>query len=358
MGDELMTSVALIFGGKSPEHEVSIVSARYVYSQLAAAGFQPLAVGIGRDGVWHVGEDAFAKLTSSNPAESVPNQGPLIQLAELQADVVFPLVHGFNGEDGSLPGFCQIVGLPYVGGDLLNASLCWDKLATRTVLLANQVAQLPYRAFYKHDYQIQRAVNQVETAFDYPVFVKPARTGSSIGISRARNTAELEAALKRAFSFDYRVLVEPALEGAVELEIAALGGLEPKLSPPAQIITENAFYDFEEKYIKNSARFEVPAQIDRHHLETMCETARRAWRLLNCYGMARIDFLINQDEVYLNEINTCPGFTSISMYPRLMAEAGIKGPELMRSLVELALNRDRDLTLCQSFSSDKDWWKQ
>ncbi len=352
-----MTRVALVFGGKSPEHEVSIVSARNVYALLQEAGFEAIPIGIDRVGVWHVGPQSFAILAGEEACDKT-SANPLAQLAELRADVLFPLVHGFNGEDGLLAAVCSAAGLPYVGGDQLNMSLCWDKLTTRMVLAASEIPQLPYLGFYRAEFQMEAALDQIEARFAYPIFVKPSRTGSSIGISRALDRRGLAAALELAFEFDYRVIVEPGLVDALEVEISGLGGAMPQLSIPARIIPENAFYDFEEKYINNATRFEIPAVLTPWQLARMREIASKAWQVLNCYGMARIDFLITADEVYLNEVNTYPGFTNISMYPRLLREMGVDGVSLMRTLVQLAFDRDRLLPVRSDFSSNVNWWKQ
>jgi len=349
-----MRVVALIFGGQSPEHEVSIVSARFVASQLERAGYRVLPIGIDREGGWHTGATAFAHLCDGgSPGE--PKTTALARLVE-EAEVVFPMVHGVTGEDGCIQGFCQLVGLPYVGGDSLNQSLCWDKLATRTSLLQGGLPQLPYLAYFKHDFDAGAAVKEICGRFDFPVFIKPSRTGSSVGISRAVDRDSLERGLALAFQFDVRVIVEPGLT-ALEVEIAGLGAFDPFLSQAARIIPENDFYDFEEKYLKDTTRFEIPAPLSADQLVRLREIARQAWRLLNCFGMARIDFLVTPEQVYLNEINTLPGFTSISMYPRLLRESGVESPELMERLVELAIARDA-LTGCTTrFESRLDWYK-
>lgn len=351
-----MTVVALIYGGQSPEHEVSIVSARNVRENLLASGYEVVPVGIDRQGMWHVGNDSFDILSGAKQPANVAS--PLQALGTLKVDVVFPLVHGINGEDGMLAAFCQMSNLPFVGGDLLNGSLCWDKLAARAILQANGVPQLPFIGLYRADFDEDEAVVSVEKAFDYPVFVKPSRTGSSIGISRATDSAALRAAFKLAFEFDYRVIVEPGLDGVLEVEIAGLGALEPKLSIPARIIPpDDGFYDFEQKYLTDTTRFEIPAKLPENQLEEMHRIARASWKLLNCYGMARIDFLVTQTDVYLNEINTYPGFTSISMYPQLMERVGIPPRKLMQELVQLAMDRKAHAPTRTDFSSDKDWWK-
>ncbi len=349
-----MTTVALIFGGKSPEHEVSIVSARYLHGQLREAGFSVLPVGIDRVGGWHIGHDAFEILCSTEAiAEAAPSRPP----ATLEADAIFPIIHGITGEDGCIQGYCQMAGLPFVGGSVLNASLCWDKLAARTLLLAHGIPQLPYMALYHHGYDPGRIGEEVAETLGFPVFVKPARAGSSIGISKVKRAEVLPAALEQAFRYDYRVLIEPGLD-AREIEIAGLGAREPFLSVPAEIIPENEFYDFDEKYLNGRTTFVVPARFTEHRLERLQDIARRAWTALDCFGMARIDFLITEDEIYLNEVNTAPGFTGISMYPRLLRESGIPTPELMRRLVALAFDRDELMPVTTDFLTGRDWYRE
>jgi len=349
----MMTRVALVFGGKSPEHEVSIVSARYVHGQLREAGFHVLPVGVDRAGGWHIGHEAFEILCRADqPPEHAA--GPP---AALDADVVFPLIHGVTGEDGAIQGFCEVLGLPYVGGSQLNATLCWDKIAARTLLAAHGIPQLPFLSLYHRAYDVAALAAQIEAGFGFPVFIKPARTGSSIGISKVTGPDGLTAALEQAFDYDYRVLIEPGLD-AREIEVAGLGAAEPMISIPAEIIPENEFYDFEEKYLNGRTTFVVPARFSEDQLNRLREIAARAWVALDCFGMARIDFLITEDEVYLNEINTVPGFTDISMYPRLLRESGVPTPELMRRLVRLAMERETLMPLETEFATGRDWYKE
>ena len=353
-----LTSVALIFGGRSPEHEVSIVSARNVYKQLREAGFEVVPVGIDRNGTWLPGDEAFDALCAPPTSENVTPD--LARFAEIVRDegidVVFPMVHGVTGEDGAIQGYCKLLGLPYVGGDLLSQSLAWDKLATRTLMAANGIPQPRFLGFYRETFEMDAAVEEIEKELSYPVFVKPARGGSSIGISKAKDREDLRTALDLALEFDYRVIVEEGLE-AREIEIAGLGAQSPTLSIPAEIIPGGEFYDFEEKYIKDETRFLTPAEVDSAQLETMHEIASKAWLLLNCYGLARIDFRLTAETAYLNEINTIPGFTPISMYPTLLEKSGISGVELMKRLVELALGRDRLMPCREHFESHQDWYK-
>ncbi len=353
-----MTRVALIFGGRSPEHEVSIVSARNVFLQLQNAGFETIAVGVDRTGTWHIGAEAFRILC--NPPAEKPSQKTdyegLLKLILERVDVVFPLIHGVSGEDGCLQGLCELLDIAYVGGDVLNMSLTWDKLATRTLLRQNNVPQPEFLALFRDQYEADISISRIEATLDYPIFIKPSRTGSSIGVSRANNRKALVAAVELAFQYDYRIIAEQGLD-AREIEIAGVGGSDPFLSVPALIIPENDFYDFEEKYIKSTTRFVIPAEIEETQLKALNRIAGRAWSLLNCYGMSRIDFLVTSDNVYLNEINTVPGFTPISMYPALLKKSGM-GPEaLMRRLVELALERKEHLARRDRFDSHLDWYK-
>lgn len=349
-----MTQVALIFGGRSPEHEVSIVSARFVAEQLQMAGFAVQLIGVDRKGRWWHGPGAFSALENqSNRQVALVTPGAL---HELGIDVVFSVIHGVTGEDGCVQGLCEMLDLPFVGGGMLNQNLCWDKIATRTHLARFGLPQPDFLSYHRADFDKENAIAEIERRLHYPIFVKPARTGSSIGVSRAQDRTSLIKALETAFTFDYRVIVEQGLE-AREIEIAGLGSVEPQLSIAAEIVSEKGFYDFEEKYLKDTARFVVPAPLTDLQRERLHLAATKAWRILNCYGMARIDFLLTDEAAYLNEINTCPGFTRISMYPRLLRESGIDSPTLMRRLIDLALTRRQHLPRAVEFTSNQDWYK-
>ncbi len=349
-----MTVVALIFGGRSPEHEVSIVSARNVNKNLKKAGLQVYPIGIDRAGRWWGGEEAFEILCNNTQPDS--DVSPVQVLSQSACDVVFPLVHGVTGEDGCIQGMCKLLNLPYVGGDPLNQSLCWDKLATRTILANNGLPQPRFLGFFKHEFDEGRAVQQIESTLDYPVFIKPSRTGSSIGVSKAHCREDLIMALGKAFEYDYRIIVEENIDGQ-EIEIAGLGSTDPQLSIPAQIIPGSDFYDFSEKYLNSGTRFVIPAPIEPHRLDELKAIARKAWVLLNCYGLSRIDFMVSKNGVYLNEVNTVPGFTAISMYPALMEKSGVSPVNLMKKLVELALKRDELLACKDHFETSQNWYK-
>jgi len=371
-----MTRIALVFGGRSPEHEVSIVSARFVAKQLALAGFTVVPLGIGLDGSWVAGERAFDHLvaltegagrvgsresTAAQPADhlSAPSlEQAFAALNAARPELVFPLIHGLSGEDGCIQGMCELLDLPYVGGDVLNQSLCYDKLATRQLLRSMGLPQPDFLAL--HSAQVnadpRAAIRRIEETLRYPVFVKPSRTGSSIGVSKAKNRDQLNSSLDLALEFDERVVVERAIVGR-EVEFAALGASPPLLSCPGEVIPENEFYDYEEKYLKDTTRFLVPAPVDAAVEKRMREDAGRAWTALHCFGLARIDFLLEGETAYLNEINTIPGFTPHSMYPRLLAAGGVSPVQALREMVELGLQRGPASRRARPFLSRSDWFK-
>ena len=346
------------FGGQSPEYEVSIVSARNVHRQLQAAGYDAIPVGIDPGGNWHCGSDAFDILmdAAGKTFSGRPDMMGFQKLLDQGVDVLFPLVHGVSGEDGYIQGLCRLAGLPFVGGDVLNLSLCWDKIATRTIARAHGLPQPEFVAIGHDDWEPNGFIPKIEAIMEYPVFVKPSRAGSSIGISKVKNRDELAPSIEEALKYDFRVIVEQGLN-AREIEIAGLGASNPTLSVPAEIIPGGEFYDFEEKYIKDQTKFIIPATFSQQQLEDLRSMARKAWKALSCFGMARIDFLVTPEVVYLNEINTIPGFTPISMYPALLERVGISQPQLMTELVNLALKRDTLLAVTHRFDSKEDWFK-
>lgn len=362
--ERLMTkTVALIFGGQSPEHEVSIVSARFIRDELAASGFDVLPLGIDINGQWHCGEGAFDYLCNHAGDEWSKTRGiadleALTALCRQAVDVVFPLVHGITGEDGCLQGLLEMCNIPYVGGCPLNQSLCFDKLTTRQVLAWHGLPQPKFRALYRREFgkTPRAALDGLIEDLGFPVFVKPSRTGSSIGVNKAIDRISLETALDVAFSFDSRVIVEEAIQGQ-EIEISALGGEDPFFSVPGEVLPENEFYDFAEKYLKGTTRFDIPAKLSRAQSADMMRDAAKAWQVLHCYGLARIDFLITSSTVFLNEVNTVPGFTSISMYPTLLQESGVSTSDLLARLIELAESRFYKGGRKSVFCSQSDWFK-
>jgi len=359
--------VALLFGGTSTEHEVSISSATTILQALDPARYAPVLVGLDHDGSWAVLEDPsvppeglfecpdaircfptlrggleflrFAPADEGSPRSTEGNvvSGPL--------DVVFPIIHGRGGEDGSLQGAFELAGVPYVGAGVLATALCMDKTLTKRALRDAGLPVLPSHEASRHEVLADPAslVARVEHDFEYPVFVKPTNTGSSVGVARAGDRSALEAAIAQAAQYDRWVLVEPAAD-AREVECAVLGGHAPEGSLLGEIGHRGEFYDYEAKYVSDSTELVIPAPLPEALSDRVRSLAVEAFMALKCWGFARVDFFIDRrsERVYLNELNTLPGFTEGSMYPRLWEASGIALPELVDRLIELALERHRE----------------
>jgi len=310
--------VAVLYGGRSGEHEVSIRSAESVMAAMDRARYQILPVFISKEGRWE-------------PRPILPEPG-----ANPDIDVVFPVLHGTFGEDGTVQGLLELADLPYVGGGVLASSVSMDKDVMKRLC---REAGLPVV-----DYLLQQRgaldVAAVERRFRYPVFVKPANLGSSVAVSKARDRAELEAAFALAAQYDRKVIVERAIAGR-ELECAVLGNERPEASLPCEIIPSREFYDYEDKYLLDRAQLLVPAALAPEQTEAVRRLAEACYRAVECEGMARVDFLLEAatQAIYINEINTIPGFTSISMFPRMWEATGLPYPRLIDRLIELALER-------------------
>jgi D-alanine-D-alanine ligase len=312
--------VAVIYGGRSGEHEISLRSAESVIAAMDPERYEVLRFFIGKDGRWQ-----------PHPILPEPGANPGI-------DVVFPVLHGTFGEDGTLQGLLELADLPYVGGGVLASAVSMDKDVMKRLC---REAGLPV---VEHVVQWRGRLNavEIERRFGYPVFVKPANLGSSVAVSKARNRAELEAALELAAQYDRKVIAERAISGR-ELECAVLGNEQPEASLPCEIIPSREFYDYEDKYILDAARLIVPAELPPEITAEVRRLAVACYRVVECEGMARVDFLWEQpsQKLYINEINTIPGFTSISMFPRMWEATGLPYPRLIDRLIELALERHR-----------------
>ena len=352
--------VGILFGGRSTEHEVSVNSATTIFNALDPARYTPVLVGLDHDGTWRVAESDVA-LTPQTvfPSSAAPQVTPLLRRdwgldfvtrdgrSALAAplDCVFPIIHGRGGEDGSLQGLLEVAEIPYVGPSVLASALCMDKTATKRVLRDAGIPvvpslESPRSALLK---SADPLVRSVESAFAYPVFVKPAKTGSSVGVHKARNRGELEQAIRDATRFDLDVLVEQGLS-AREIECAVLGGHEPQASCLGEIIPDSEFYDYEAKYGSDRTQLVIPAVLDEAVAQQVRRLAVDAFRVLKCWGLSRVDFFVERDtnKVYLNELNTLPGFTRVSMYPMLWEKTGVPLPELVHRLIELAFERHRE----------------
>lgn len=312
----MKTRVAVVFGGRSGEHEVSLRSARAIMDALDPKRFEIIEFFISKEGRWR-------------PSPILPEPG-----ANPGIDVVFPVLHGTFGEDGTIQGLFEMADLPYVGGGVFASSAAMDKEHCKRLLQSVGINVVPY--------QVHRSpgAGRVLNEFDLPVFVKPANLGSSVGISKAKTRKELDAAFAEAFRFDHKVLVEPAINGR-ELECAVLGNDHAEAATPCEILPSKEFYDYEDKYLLDKAQTVLPADLSPDQTAAIRGVAVQAFQAVECSGMARVDFFLESQSnaLYVNEINTIPGFTSISMYPKMWAHAGIGFSALVERLLELAKER-------------------
>lgn len=348
-------SVCVLFGGISPEHEVSLRSAEFVLNNLDTEKFNVFPVGITKTGDWILyGGTDYALLPSGEWQNHPDNRRAAISPVRGQGllsfegdcvvrewiDVVFPVLHGENGEDGTMQGLLQMAGIPYVGPHVSASAVAMDKTLTKLVADQAGVRQAAWMLVRSTDVdcRLDWAMDQVEQRFDYPVFVKPAGTGSSVGVSKASNRDDLKAALLTAGTYDRKILVEEFINGC-EIEVAVMGNESPVASVCGEIDSGAEFYDYNAKYITDTSVAYIPARIDETVEELVRDTAVRIYSAIGCQGLSRVDFFVTREnnEVVFNEINTIPGFTSISMYPKLFAASGIPAGELIEQLLELAL---------------------
>jgi D-alanine-D-alanine ligase len=330
--------VAVITGGRSSEHEISVASARSVAGALAASGWEVVTVEIDREGRWALAAGEAGPL-EGGALEAGDGGGEIARLPDRSVaralggvDVVFPVLHGPHGEDGTVQGLLELAGVPYVGAGVAASALCMDKDLFKSVLRDNGIPVTRNVTL--------RPGDGAENPFGYPVFVKPARLGSSVGISKAHDGAELEAAVALAFEHDEKVLVEEFVAG-IEVEVGVLGGAPPVASLPGEIVvTHNEWYDYAAKYEQGEMDLHVPARVNEVRAARAQELAVRAFVATECEGMARVDLFVRDDgEVLVNELNTIPGFTATSVYARLFAASGLEYPELLERLIALALER-------------------
>jgi D-alanine-D-alanine ligase len=349
MSGQPRVRVAVLAGGRSSEHEISMASAASVLAALDPERYDVVKVEIDRTGAWQLQapENGATERLALAPGEHgdavIPRAGGSLTQARAigQIDVVLPMLHGPFGEDGTVQGMLEMVGLPYVGSGVLGSALTMDKDVVKHVLRDVGIATARHVVFYAkvaHDYEAELASGGI----GLPCFVKPARLGSSVGISKVTTHDELGPALELAFRHDRKVLVEEMVEGR-EFEVGVLGNDDPIASVPGRLQVNADWYDYDAKYLPGGMDLEVPADIDPVVAEDLRKTALNAFRVCECAGMARIDFFVTPDErIVLNEINAIPGFTSTSVYARLFEASGIPYPELLDRLIELALERHRE----------------
>jgi D-alanine-D-alanine ligase len=342
-----MAQVGLLFGGRSVEHRVSLNSARTVARGLTEAGHRVIPVGIAQDGCFLDRTTSAQVLADPDiaaiPPLRVPVAPTLDHLTHAGATVLFPVVHGTWGEDGTLQGLCEMIDLPYVGPGVTASALAMDKVLCKRQLAAAGVPVVDYEAVARRDFEDDpRGVAERMQRLGFPLFVKPSVGGSSVGVRKVPDRSCVETALRFALQFDDVVLVERGVAGR-ELECAVLGYGELKASAVGEIVPGNDFYDYADKYLQDTAGLIAPAAIPEAVEERLRDLAVRAFAAIGGAGMARVDFFLEgEDRLSVNEINTLPGFTSISMYPRLWGLSGVPLPELVDRLVEIAIERHRD----------------
>lgn len=355
--------VGLIFGGKSGEHEVSLASAQSVLRALDADKYDAVLIGVTKEGRWLTGGNPLKQLVnatsspllkavngSSNSATTALVSHSAAEMTTSDAlnetvDVVFPLIHGPNGEDGTIQGLLELADLPYVGAGVAASAVGMDKALMKSIFRSAGLPVADYLVVMRHkwEHEPEETIHELETVIQYPCFVKPANLGSSVGISKARNWDELTQALTTAAQYDRKIIVERAIDGR-EIECSVLGDDVPLASLPGEVIPQREFYDYDAKYADENTRLIVPADLTGDQARTVQELAVRAFQAIDCSGMARVDmFLETRDGKFLvNEINTLPGFTNVSMYPRMWEASGVNYSQLIDRLIQLAFERYAD----------------
>ncbi len=360
--------VGVIFGGRSSEHEVSLMSARSVMAAMDKTKYEIIPIGITKTGRWLTSGDPMLQLTAGSAAaetpplpqevatpeapDGAPKSEALVAIAGASSparpspiseiDVIFPVLHGPYGEDGTIQGLLELADIPYVGAGVLASAVGMDKVLFKDLMRAHNIPVADYRLVLRSRWEREpeAVMDELEAAFPYPMFVKPANLGSSVGVTKAHNRAELAVGLAEAAQYDRRLLVERGLD-AREIEVSVLGNEDPIASVPGEIIPSREFYDYAAKYLDNASELLIPAPIPPETAERARELALRVYRAVDGAGMARVDFLLERTtgELYVGEINTIPGFTAISMYPKLWEASGIPYSELIDRLIQLALER-------------------
>lgn len=346
--------VGVIFGGRSGEHEVSLMSAKSIISALNPEKYEVIPIGITKEGIWKFGRQAVAMLDIKGLPQLAIHESnfsadtfPLVPEPDSSkpVDVIFPVLHGPHGEDGTMQGFLELANVPYVGAGVLGSAVSMDKGLMRVVLAQAGLPLVNWVTIIRSQWESdpEPIIDQIEQKIGYPCFVKPANLGSSVGVSKAKNRDSLIMAVNTACEFDRRVVVEVGLDSPREIECSVLGNDDPIASIPGEIIPGNEFYDYEDKYINGKSQLVIPARTTPEQTALIQEYAIRTFKAVDCAGMARVDFFLTATgEIYVNELNTIPGFTHISMYPKLWEASGISYSELVDRLIELALERHRD----------------
>ncbi len=353
-------TIAILFGGRSGEHEISLLSAKSVLAEIDYSMYDVIQIGITRQGIWMVGQDVLQHFEIGNYETLTPacliaepgnhilhvqiREGNAIKLEPYRTiDVIFPVLHGTFGEDGTLQGLLELSEIAYVGAGVLGSSVGMDKVLFKNVMRGIQIPVLHDICIQRKEIQnnIDQVINQCENLAPYPLFTKPANMGSSVGINKCRNRQQLIEGLNEASLYDRRVLVEVGLNKPMEIEVSVLGNENPIASLAGEIVPGDEFYTYDDKYFNGISILNIPAELPEGMMESIREIAVRAYKAIDCAGMARVDFLIEENgrRLFLNELNTIPGFTQISMYAKLWEASGIRYSELINRLIELAIDR-------------------
>ena len=344
--------IGILFGGRSGEHEVSLASAASVIRGLDPDKYEAVPIGITKEGHWLVGAGAQKMLPEVLKGgqrvmmTADPTDAALVKLdgsgGGQRIDVVFPVMHGTFGEDGTIQGLLDLAGLPFVGAGVLGSAIGMDKDVAKRLLQVAKIPVVPWITVHRHNWESnsEEIQNAVEAEFEYPVFVKPATLGSSVGMTKAHSREELGPALNLASEFAMKILIEQCVV-AREIEVSVLGNHDPQASVPGEIVPHREFYDYAAKYLEEGTQLLIPANLKPPQVQKIQKYAVDAFRSLELSGMARVDFFLEKKggKIYLNEVNTIPGFTSISMYPKLWEASGIPFRELIDKLIELALEQ-------------------
>jgi D-alanine-D-alanine ligase len=348
--------VGILFGGKSVEHEVSLLSAKNIIDAIDKNKYEVILIGIDKQGNWHLNSSSHYLLHENDPKliklynsgdhlGLIPGreQKQLVNVTGYQAigniNVIFPVIHGTGGEDGSIQGFLKVANIPFVGPGILGLAICMDKDVAKRLLRDAGIPVSKFLAFNRvNAHKID--LNEVKEKLGLPVFVKPANSGSSVGVNKAYDFEQLKKAIKEAFKYDTKILIEEFIKGR-EIECSVLGNDDPIASLPGEVKAQHEFYSYDAKYIdENGADLTIPVELPEGVREKVQKMAVDSFKVLGCEGMARVDFFLSEDnQVYINELNTIPGFTKISMYPKLWEASGISYPELIDRLIQLALER-------------------
>jgi len=353
--------VGVLFGGRSCEHEVSVTSARSLVRAIDKEKYEVVLIGITQEGRWLMAGEAQEFLHSSvvegedlrpvvldypGTRELVFQEDPGAGREQLAIDIIFPILHGPYGEDGTVQGLLELAGMAYVGSGVVGSAVGMDKEMTRRVFRAEGLPQVEYAVVRRNRWESEPAAVQreIEGRFGYPVFIKPVNLGSSVGVTKAHDPEEFGKGMDEAAQFDYKVMIEAEAADCREVEVAVLGNEEPQASVAGEIVPGNEFYDYEAKYIDDSSQLIIPARIAPETAAKVRTMALRAFRAVEAAGLARVDFFVSREDesILINEINTIPGFTPISMYPRLWEASGLSYGQLIDQLIQLGLERHRD----------------